>query len=60
NDDEYEYTMFSEEEQEVTREEEDNDFISNRYYDQSPTKDDLLADVSREEEEDLFVFQTSA
>nr|GEZ57926.1 hybrid signal transduction histidine kinase M [Tanacetum cinerariifolium] len=42
NDDEYEYTMFSEEEQEEKEEEDDNDFISNRYYDQSMTKDDFV------------------
>ncbi|PWA42562.1 hypothetical protein CTI12_AA543480 [Artemisia annua] len=63
NNDEYEYATFSEEEQEEEEEgeEEDNEVISNRYYyDDSTTKDDLLADISREGEEDLFVLQTSA
>ncbi|GJS91941.1 ribosomal protein L34Ae protein [Tanacetum coccineum] len=61
NDDEYEYATFSEEEQEQEEEEEDNEVISNRYYyDESTTKDDLLAHINREGQEDLFVLQTSS
>ncbi|GJW18224.1 ribosomal protein L34Ae protein [Tanacetum coccineum] len=60
NDDEYEYATFSEEEQEQEEEEEDNEVISNRYYyDESTTKDDLLAHINIEGQEDLFVLQTS-
>ncbi|GJR24238.1 ribosomal protein L34Ae protein [Tanacetum coccineum] len=52
---------FSEEEQEQEEEEEDNEVISNRYYyDESTTKDDLLAHINREGQEDLFVLQTSS
>ncbi|GKB91536.1 ribosomal protein L34Ae protein, partial [Tanacetum coccineum] len=61
NDDEYEYATFSEEEQEQEEEEEYNEVISNRYYyDESTTKDDLLAHINREGQEDLFVLQTSS
>ncbi|GJX46539.1 ribosomal protein L34Ae protein [Tanacetum coccineum] len=40
---------------------EDNEVISNRYYyDESTTKDDLLAHINREGQEDLFVLLTSS